>query len=715
MRTNRALLGIVVGAWAFATGCVSRIELGARDGGVIGGRDARVPIAPRTDECGNGLDDDENGRIDDGCPCGPGETQACFTGPVAARRVGGCTDGVQTCDAVGRAEWGNWGDAPCVGGSVPAPEQCDGLDHDCNGALDDGCPCTAGAMRACGTAFAIVPCRAGTQTCIPAGTWSACADAVGPMADVCDGMDNDCDGDVDEGCGCMPEPEICGDGVDNDCDGVTDEAACTTRPDAGVADGGGTCVPTTEACDGVDNDCDGTIDNGVCDACRCDYWGTATASATIPMANGFGMSPARFRNFEVAFDGDGALAFVTGGDIGGRRDGRISFALRRTDGGAIGTDRTLSPSGAAIVGVAWSGSRWIAAWNEVVGSTPSAVVVAIASDGTMAAGPVRLDRAATAITAVGDEVYVVVGGGAAGAFVRRLDAALAPVGAPIALALVKDPFDIRAVGDAVAVVGPGEPGTTMYMALIRSGALVNEVDLQRTGTTYVGTALGRSFVAQDADGILPCWLGAGGISCRYVSPADGRALGPAFIVSLDTTASWDVVRASCSMALMTGLAGSGSVGRFIMNHFDTSGTVDTKTIDRLWVQPRQTMRLFAADDGRLLRVADASLSDRGDGLLDVLVSTLRCREAPPPVTDCSALQRTACSYACTSAPCVHSGTECMVNRGDGSGYGFAASRCDIIDCSRIDAPSCQEALAEPQRCVGDENGWLIPADCAMPP
>ena len=123
----------------------------------------------------------------------------------------------------------------CVGETLPSAELCDDIDNDCDGARDEDCPCEAGATRACSDEFAVAPCMPGTQTC-RGGTWSRCEGAIAPSADVCgDAIDNDCDGTVNEGCECVSTPEQCNDRIDNDCDGEVDEVTCAPLPDAGMS------------------------------------------------------------------------------------------------------------------------------------------------------------------------------------------------------------------------------------------------------------------------------------------------------------------------------------------------------------------------------------------------------------------------------------------------------------------------------------------------
>ncbi len=147
-----------------------------------------------TDEVCDGYDNDCDGEVDEGYDQDGDGYTTCGTVPGEP----GVTD-------MGRVDCVD--DDPAI--HPGAEEVCDAVDNDCDGEIDPGCDCTDGEERPCGTDTGA--CAMGTQRC-EAGRWGFCTGAVTPAErDVCDGRDEDCDGEVDEDGGC-PEGYACHDG-----------------------------------------------------------------------------------------------------------------------------------------------------------------------------------------------------------------------------------------------------------------------------------------------------------------------------------------------------------------------------------------------------------------------------------------------------------------------------------------------------------------------
>ncbi len=257
--------------------------LGTDDGGATG--------CVGIETCGDGLDNDCNGLVDDGCSCSVGDTQRCYDGNPAQAGVGVCAWGMQSCTSMG-GEFGEWG--ACAGLGAPEPVVCGGgMDYRCDGMIDEGCGCTPGDTRACYTGPAgtegVGLCQDGTETCVASGStadWGPCMGDVTPHPELCDGMDHDCDGTADTGCTCVVgTSRSCYDGPSGtDGIGICHDGAqsCVAGP-GGTGSMWGSCMgevlPEPDTCDGVDHMCTGMPGAG----CACTV-GDSRACYTGPVA-----------------------------------------------------------------------------------------------------------------------------------------------------------------------------------------------------------------------------------------------------------------------------------------------------------------------------------------------------------------------------------------------------------------------------------------------
>ena len=259
-------------------------------------------IYPGAPEKCDGKDHSCSGVLDKGCACAGSASRACYPLGLASPtlNVGTCKGGTQSC--IG----GKW-DGFCLSAVVPAPEQCDALDHDCDGQKGlPSCPCKSGDVRKCYTkgplALAGVGrCVWGQQTCGSDGFYGTCSGDEAPLTEeLCNGIDDNCNGTVDEEVDASGRPVMvrpaCGKtegvcaGSQKHCSGGA-FGACTDLNYGESAKAHGTVYAADATlCDGVDHDCDGTIDTGcgsrVCPtlAATRDCYGPGIKSPTLQHA-----------------------------------------------------------------------------------------------------------------------------------------------------------------------------------------------------------------------------------------------------------------------------------------------------------------------------------------------------------------------------------------------------------------------------------------------
>ncbi len=162
----------------------------------------------------------------------PGGGLLCNTG-----KQGVCSAGTTVCAG---------GSVACNQNTQPSAEACDGLDNDCNGVVDNSNP---GGGVACSTGKQGI-CAAGTTACSAGAI--ACNQNQAATTEVCNGLDDNCNGVADDG-----NPgggAACNTGKLGIC------AAGTTACSAGALACNQNQAAATEVCNGLDDNCDGQVD-----------------------------------------------------------------------------------------------------------------------------------------------------------------------------------------------------------------------------------------------------------------------------------------------------------------------------------------------------------------------------------------------------------------------------------------------------------------------
>jgi len=275
--------------------CQANGILSCRNGQVV--NTCREGVPTGVDAVCDGVDSDCDGRIDEGFAVSP---VRCGVGACARNGESRCENGQIVTE--------------CTPGRPTGDDIiCDGLDADCDGRVDEA---VRRSVSTCGRGI----CRTRGETlCVAGELVDNCRPLTPEPNDAsCDELDSDCDGEVDEdyrssriSCGvgvCLSDgitqcfagrerfncregqpqgDDVNCDGLDDDCDGEVDEdfrsqpvecgqGVCINRINSRCIDGrvDAQCRPSDplgadDQCDGLDTDCDGQVDEDVARETEC--------------------------------------------------------------------------------------------------------------------------------------------------------------------------------------------------------------------------------------------------------------------------------------------------------------------------------------------------------------------------------------------------------------------------------------------------------------